>query len=569
MSAERGYEEHVDLTSDTRYVDVTYRGSAVLKSPILNKDTAFTRQERRDLKLSGLLPDHVDDIEAQLLRVQAQMDLKTTDLGRHVYLNGLMDRNVTLFYRYLLDNLEQMVPIIYTPTVAEASRHWSKIFRRSRGLYITPRHRGNMREVLHAREYADRPVVVVTDNERILGIGDQGAGGMGIPIGKLALYTAAAGIHPDRTIPICLDVGTNNEELLADPLYVGYRERRLQGDEYNEFIDEFVAALQDAHPGALLQWEDFSNRTSFSNLQRYRDVLPSFNDDIQGTAAMTVAGLIASGRASNHSISDHRVVILGSGSAGIGIHDQIVAAMVDDGLDSVDAVNRVYVLDSKGLVVDDRDDLTAEKQRIAVHASTISHWSGGPSWNLEAVVAAAKPTALIGVSGQAGAFTESVVRTAAMDIDRPVVMPMSNPTSHAEATPEQIMHWTEGRALVATGSPFPPVNYDGQVHTIGQANNVFIFPGMGLGVVASAAGKVTDGMFLAAAKALADELTDADLKTGALYPSIDRVRHVSRAVALAVFSQAVADSVAPHVDDVEAVLDSEIWSPEYVAYRAV
>ncbi len=565
----RAYEEHFDLTSGTRYVDVSLRGSDVLKSPILNKDTAFTRDERDDLKLSGLLPDHVDGIEAQLQRVQAQMDLKTTDLGRHVYLNSLMDRNVTLFYRYLLDNLEKMVPIIYTPTVAEASRHWSQIFRRSRGLYITPRHRGKIREVLQARYYAERPIVVVTDNERILGIGDQGAGGMGIPIGKLALYTAAAGIHPDRTIPVCLDVGTNNEELLSDPLYVGYREHRLTGDDYDSFIDEFVTALRKAHPGALLQWEDFSNRTSFTNLQRYRDVLPSFNDDIQGTAAMTVAGLIAAGRASHHSISEHRVVILGSGSAGIGIHDHIVAAMVDDGLDSIAALNRVYVLDSKGLVVDSRDDLNPEKHRIAVHASAVADWPGGPVWDLDAVVAGAKPTALIGVSGQAGAFTESVVRSAAMDIDRPVVMPMSNPTSHAEATPEEIMHWTEGRALVATGSPFPPVNYDGQVHTIGQANNVFIFPGMGLGVVASAAGKVTDGMFLAAAKALADELTASDFSAGALYPSIDRVRHVSRAVAIAVFRQAIADGVAPAVTNVEAAIDTEIWAPEYVPYRAV
>lgn len=565
----RDYEDHVDLTSGTRYIDVSTRGSDVLKSPILNKDTAFTRDERRELKLSGLLPDHVDEMEAQLLRVQAQLDLKTTDLGRHIYLNGLMDRNVTLFYRFLIDNLQELVPIMYTPTVAEASRHWSQIFRRSRGLYITPRHRGKIREILQARPYGERPVVVVTDNERILGIGDQGAGGMGIPIGKLALYTAAAGIHPNRTIPVCLDVGTNNEELLRDPLYVGYREPRLRGEEYDSFIDEFVHALVEAHPGALLQWEDFSNRTSFANLQRYRDVLPSFNDDIQGTAAMTVAGLIASGRASNHSISDHRVVILGSGSAGVGIHDHIVAAMMDDGLDPVAALNRVYVLDSKGLVVDSRDDLTAEKQQIAVHAESISDWVGGPVWDLAAVVACAKPTALIGVSGQGGAFTESVVRAAAMDIDRPVVMPMSNPTSHAEATPEQIMHWTEGRALVATGSPFPPVNYDGQVHTIGQANNVFIFPGMGLGVVASAAGRVTDGMFLAAAKALVDELSEADLKAGALYPSIDRVRHVSRAVALAVFRQAIADGVAPAVDDVEAVVDSEIWTPEYVPYRAV
>lgn len=562
------YREATDPATGERYVAVELRGSEVLKSPILNKDTAFPRSEREALRLSGLLPDAVDSFEQQLARVQAQMDLKTTDLGRHIFLSGLLDRNTTLFYRYLLDNLEAMVPIIYTPTVAEASRHWSKIFRRSRGLYITPRQRGAIAQILEARQFGDRPIVVATDNERILGIGDQGAGGMGIPIGKLALYTAAAGIHPDRTIPICLDVGTNNQELLDDPLYVGYRAPRLRGDEYDAFIEEFVVALGEVYPEALLQWEDFANRTSFSNLERYRDRIPSFNDDIQGTAAMAVAGLIAAGRASHHSIAEHRVVILGSGSAGVGIHDYIVDAMVDAGMARDEAVNRVFVLDSKGLVVDSRDDLTTEKKGIAVHASAIARWPGGPMWGLEEVVAQSRPTALIGVSGQAGAFTESIVRTAAADMDRPVVMPLSNPTSHSEATPEQIMHWTEGRALVATGSPFPPVNYDGRTHRIGQANNVFVFPGIGLGVLASRASRVTDGMFLAAAKALAAALTDDDLHAGALYPSIEGVRTVSRAVATAVFTQAIAEGVAADVTDIEATIDAEIWSPEYLPYRA-
>lgn len=564
-----GYVRRVDPVTGERYVEVESRGVAILKSPVLNKDTAFDRRERDELELSGLLPDSVDDIEVQLQRVQAQMDLKTTDLGRHVYLNSLLDRNTTLFFRYLLSNLEALVPIIYTPTVAEASRHWSRIFRRSRGLYITPRHRGAITDILSRRRYGERPIIVVTDNERILGIGDQGAGGMGIPIGKLALYTAAAGIHPDRTIPVCLDVGTDNEGLLADPLYIGYRERRLRGAEYDDFIAEFVAAVTEVHPGGLLQWEDFANRTSFTNLERYRDELPSFNDDIQGTAAMTVAGLIASGRASHHTISDHRVVILGSGSAGVGIHGHIVDAMVDDGLSRHEARNRIFVLDSHGLVIDGRPDLTAIKQSIAVDASAVSGWSGGPDWDLDAVVANGRPTALIGVSGQPGAFTESVVRTAAVDIDRPVIMPLSNPTSLAEVTPEEVMHWTDGRALVATGSPFPPVNYDGRLHRIGQANNVFIFPGMGLGAIAAHATRVTDGMFLAAAKALAAALPEAELAAGALYPAIESVRDVSRAVASAVFAQAVAEGVGKPADDIEAAIDAEIWYPEYQAYRPV
>ena len=565
----RGYKQVVDPVTGDSYIEVESRGSAVLKSAVLNKDLAFSRIERRDLGLSGLLPDTIDDIEVQMDRVQAQMDLKTTDLGRHVYLNGLMDRNVTLFYRYLLSNLEDLVPIIYTPTVAEASRHWSRIFRRSRGLYITPRHRGAMANILTSRSYGDRPIIVATDNERILGIGDQGAGGMGIPIGKLALYTAGAGIHPDRTIPVCLDVGTNNPDLLEDPLYVGYREPRLRGEEYDEFIDEFVTAVKQAHPGALLQWEDFANLTSFDILQRYRDKLPSFNDDIQGTAAMTVAGLIAAGRAANHSIVDHRVVIHGSGSAGVGIHHQIVAAMVDAGLERNAALSRVFVLDSKGLVVDGRDDLTEEKRRIAVDRAHVEGWVGSPPWNLEAVVANVKPTALVGVSGQRGAFTESVVKTVAADIDRPVIMPMSNPTSHAEVTPEEVIHWTNGRALVATGSPFPHVEYDGRVRRVGQANNMFIFPGLGLGTLAARASRITDGMFLAAAKALAAALDDGSLKEGALYPAIDTVRPVSRLVATAVFAQAVAEGVGEAAADIEAAIDAEIWVPEYVPHRPV
>ena len=565
----RGYERMRDPATGEDYVGVAMRGTEVLKTPILNKASAFDRRERAELELAGLLPDSVDDVKVQMARVQAQMDLKTTDLGRHIYLNGLMDRNTTLFYRYLVDHLEELVPIIYTPTVAQASLHWSRIFRRSRGLYITPRHRVRMADILRRRAYGDRPIIVATDNERILGIGDQGAGGMGIPIGKLALYTAGAGIHPDRTVPVCLDVGTNNEELLADPLYVGYRHYRLRGPEYDDFIAEFVAAVQEVFPGALLQWEDFANLTSFRNLERFRNELPSFNDDIQGTAAMAVAGLLAAGRASRRSIVDEQVVILGAGSAGIGIHDLIVAAMVAAGLDRREAVNQVFVLDSKGLVVDGRDDLTPAKQSVAVDRAAISGWPGSSLSDLESVVVNARPTALVGVSGQHGAFTEGVVRAAAAAIDRPVIMPMSNPTSHAEATPEQVIHWTDGRALVATGSPFAPVEYDGRSRRVGQANNMFIFPGMGLGALASKATTITDGMFLAAAKALAAALPDGDLDAGALYPHINSVRAVSRAVATAVFAQAVAEGVGDPTDDVDAAIEAEIWFPEYVPYRAV
>jgi malate dehydrogenase (oxaloacetate-decarboxylating) len=558
----------VDHETGGSYLPVSKRGDAILHDPFLNKGEAFSRDERRAFGLRGLLPDHVASIEEQLRRVRVQFDLKNTELGKNIYLNGLMDRNETLFYRFIMENLEETVPVIYTPTVASACSHWSRIYRTAHGIYITPRDRGRVAEVLLARPVEQPPVIVVTDNERILGIGDQGAGGMGIPIGKLALYTAAAGIHPARCIPVSIDVGTNNAELLEDPLYIGYRESRLRGEEYADLIEEFVQAVKEVFPGALLQWEDFANLNSFHNLDTYRKALPSFNDDIQGTAAMVVGGLIAATRRIGGKLTEHRVVIAGSGSAGFGIREQIAHAMEADGLDLDEARNRIHVLDSRGLVVDDRPYLTDVKRRLAVSHDVVGDWEDidDPPSLLD-VVENFQPSVLIGVSGIAGLFTEDVVRDVGSHIERPIVMPLSNPTSHAEATPANVLRWTDGRAIVATGSPFSPVEYDGVVHRIGQANNVFVFPGMGLGVITVRAREVTNRMFLAAANALADCTSPELLETGQIFPDISEVRAVSRSVAIAVAAEAIAEDLAEPVDDLEAAIDAEMWEPAYIPFK--
>jgi malic enzyme len=560
----------IDPDTGERYLPVTARGSELLKNPLLNKGTAFTREERDAFDLVGLLPDHVSTIEEQLDRVANQIHYKVGEMDKNIYLNGLLDRNETLFYRFLIENLEAMVPIIYTPTVALTCRHWSRIFRRARGIYVTPRDRGRVLATLQCRPKESKAVVVVTDNERILGIGDQGAGGMGIPIGKLALYAAAAGIHPTRCIPISLDVGTNNPELLADPLYVGYRQPRLRGAEYDELVAEFVAAVQHAFPGSLLQWEDFSNKTSFANLHRYRERILSFNDDIQGTAAMVVAGLMAATNHIGSKISDQRIVIVGAGSAGIGIRDQIATAMVDEGAARREAEARILTLDSRGLIVEGRPDLPPDKQRLAVSIEAVKDWQiDDHPIDLRDVVRNARASVLIGVSGVPGVFTEEMMRRMALHAARPIIMPLSNPTSHAEVTPASAIEWTDGRAIVATGSPFPDVHYDDRRYSIGQANNVFVFPGIGLGALTVGAHHISDRMFLAASRALASTLRPELIESGQIFPSISEVRATSREVALAVAHQAVADGLADPIPDIEEQVGAAMWFPEYLPYRPV
>jgi malate dehydrogenase (oxaloacetate-decarboxylating) len=559
-----------DTATGQMYLPIAKRGDALLNDEFLNKGDAFSHDERSMFGLCGMLPDHVATIDEQLLRVRVQFDSKIRDIDKNVYLNALMDRNETLFYRFVEDNLQEVVPIIYTPVVAKTCSHWSRIYRMAHGLYITPRDRGRIAELLLARPVEQPPVIVVTDNERILGIGDQGAGGMGIPIGKLALYTAAAGIHPSRCIPISIDVGTNNSELLEDPLYVGYREPRLRGQEYDDLIDEFVDAVRSVFPGALLQWEDFANRTSFDNLARHRKRITSFNDDIQGTAAMVVGGLIAATRSVGTPFSEHTVVIVGAGSAGHGIREQIALVMAADGMDIEDAKRKIYVLDSRGLVTSDRAILSGIKRDLATPVELVADWEDEENpYSLINVVTNVQPSVLIGVSGTPGLFTEEVIRAMAKNCDRPIVLPLSNPTSHTEVTPSNAIRWTDGRAIVATGSPFAPVEFDGEVHRVGQANNVFIFPGMGLGVITVKAREVTDGMFLAAARALADKTDPELVLLGQIFPNIDDVRDVSRSVAMAVARAAIDEGVADQLDDIEEAIDTEMWTAEYLPYRQV
>lgn len=557
------YQPAIDAVTGEVYVPVAQRGRALLQQPLLNKGTAFTAEERDQLHIRGLLPNHVATLEEQVARGLDQLEHKETDLQRHIYLAGLQDRNETLFYRLVMDNLERTVPLIYTPTVADACRHWSQIFRRARGLYITPDDRGSIEHLLRNTTMTEAAVIVVTDNERILGIGDQGAGGMGIPIGKLALYTAGAGIHPSLCLPVSLDVGTDNEALLDDPLYLGYAGHRLRGDEYWSLVDEFVSAVRKVFPAAILQWEDFANRTSFRHLDKYREVLPSFNDDIQGTAAMVVAGLFAALRPQGASITDQRVVIAGAGSAGFGIATLIRAAMERAGSSRQEAHRRILMTDSRGLILAGREGVDDRKARFAAPPSVYSEWAGSDVPDLETTVAGFEPSVLIGVTGRPETFTPRMIDVMAGAHDQPIIMPLSNPTSFSEARPAKILEWSQGRALVATGSPFDAV--DGQI--IGQANNVFVFPGIGLGAVVSRARGITDRMLLAAADALADAVPRERRRAGGLFPDITDVRQVSLAVARAVIDAAVADGVAEPLIDPAAAVERASWVPVYHPYR--
>ena len=562
------FQPVIDAITGELYLPVAERGTRVLKEPLLNKGTAFTTEERDALGITGLLPSHVSTLEEQVERAVDQLHAKEDPLQKHIYLAGLQDRNETLFYRLVIDHLTEMVPLIYTPTVAQACRHWSRIFRRARGLYITPDDRGEIDRVLMNRGFTEAAVVVVTDNERILGIGDQGAGGMGIPIGKLALYTAGAGIHPSLCLPISLDVGTDNEELLEDPLYLGYRRPRLRGEEYWTLVDELVEAVSRIYPASLIQWEDFANRTSFRHLEAYRDVVPSFNDDIQGTAAMVVGGLYAAMRLTGGALAEQRIVIAGAGSAGIGIGRLIRAAMRDDGLTAAAARSRIVMTDSRGLVYEGREGVDDRKAEFAAQPSVTGSWGwSGDHLDLEEVVGHFRPTILIGVTGRPGTFTRTMIEVMAETTEHPIVMPLSNPTDFTEAEPADVLAWSGGRAVVATGSPFDDVALDDERRVIGQANNVFIFPGVGLGAIVSRSPAVTDAMFLAAARALAAAVGDDLLKRGALYPPITAVRDVSRGVAAAVVGEAADAGLVDRPADLDAALNRAVWDPFYLPYR--
>jgi malate dehydrogenase (oxaloacetate-decarboxylating) len=536
-------------------------GQNLLDNPLLNKGSAFPENERRKFGLLGLLPLHSSTMEEQLARTYENYKRKETDLERYVFLTALQDRNETLFYRLLQEHVTEMMPTIYTPTVGEGCRQYSHVFRRPRGLYISFPHRHQIRALLDNAPTKDVEVIVVTDGERILGLGDLGVGGMGIPIGKLSLYSLCAGIHPGATLPIMLDVGTDNRELLDDPLYLGWRHERVRGADYDEFIEAFVEAVKEKFPGVLLQWEDFSKHNAARLLERYRDRLCTFNDDIQGTGAVTVAGLLAAMKVLGSELGKQRIVILGAGSSAIGICDQIVSAIVHEGYTRDAAKEKLWLIDSKGLVHDGRVDLDNSKKKYARSGGSIDLSGSG----FLDVVKHVHPTVLIGTSGQRGAFTEEVVRELAGHVDRPVIFPLSNPTSKSEATPEDLLNWTDGRALIATGSPFPPVGHNGRLIRIGQCNNAFIFPGVGLGVIASGASRVTDAMFTAAARVLSKfspALNDAD---DPLFPPLEAVREISYQVALAVGTEAVrAGLSSASLTSLESMVANKMWTPRYV-----
>ena len=536
------------------------RGVKLLHDPVRNKGTAFTAAERELLGLQGLLPPRVCSAAEQEQRVLEILRNKTSDLERYIALVSLQDRNETLFYRVVTNHIEEIMPLIYTPTVGKACQQFSHIYRRPRGLYISLQEHGRVREILNNWPHQDPRVIVVTDGERILGLGDLGAAGMGIPIGKLSLYTACAGIHPTHCLPVTLDVGTNNEDFLNDPLYLGLERRRERGEAYDELVDEFISAVQEHFPNALVQLEDFGNRNAFRLLAKYRDQLCLFDDDIQGTGAVALAGLLGALRLNGGDLANQRVLFYGAGQAGIGIGSTIVAAMSEQGLSTDEAYANCWLFDSQGLVVAARDTLPEQKRPFAHDHAQIADFS--------AAVAAIKPTAIIGCAGQPGVFSEQIIKAMAQLNERPIVFALSNPTANAECSAEQAYQWSNGTAIFASGSPFPPVSLGNQTLVPGQGNNAYIFPGVGLGAVVSGATRVTDEMFLAAARVLAGEVSEEDLGLGRVYPSLARIREVSALIAAEVAGIAFRRGLARREQpaDIMALVRSSMFQPVYPHY---
>ncbi len=535
-------------------------GMAWLQNPLLNKGSAFTERERDALDLRGLLPPHVHSQDEQVLRVMTNFRKKPDQLEQYVHLIALQDRNEALFYRVVMDHLEEMMPIIYTPTVGRACQEFGSLYRRPRGLYISANDRGHIDRLLRHWPHQDVRVIVVTDGERILGLGDLGAYGMGIPIGKLSLYTACAGVHPASCLPITIDVGTDNDNLRETVLYTGIRQKRLRGAEYDALIDEFIQAATKRWPKVLVQFEDFANTNAFRLLHKYRSQVCCFNDDIQGTASVTLAGILSAMRITQGRLADQRILFFGAGEAGIGIGDLIATALEHEGLSATEARHRCWFVDSKGLVVKSRNDL-------AHHKLPYAHEHPGCA-DLVQAIRTLKPTVLIGVSGTPRAFTEPVVQAMTQCNPRPVVFALSNPTSKAECTAEEAYAWSDGKAIFASGSPFPSVTYQGKTFVPGQGNNAYIFPGVGLGVVACEARRVTNSMFYKAAKSLAAQVEASDLELGRIYPSLKRIREVSAGIALAVAEEAYHLKLAnlPRPDDLSALIRSEMYDPTYEEY---
>jgi len=556
-------------TESKRPVKLTYSGSSLLSVPLLNKGCAFSEQERHDFNLMGLLPQRYETIEQQTSRAYKQFSSFDKDINKHIYLRAIQDENETLFYRLLNDYLEEMMPIIYTPVVGEACERFSDIYRHPRGIFISYSQRDHIDDILENVDKNNVKVIVVTDGSRILGLGDQGVGGMGIPIGKLSLYTICGGVSPAYTLPIMLDVGTNNDELLNDPYYLGWQHPRIEQSQYDEFLDLFITAVQKKWPEVLLQFEDFNQTNALPLLNRYRDKICCFNDDIQGTAAVTVGTLLAASYAKNERLRDQVIVFAGAGAAGCGIAEQIVAQMCSEGLDESQARQQVFMIDRMGLLTQGME--LPEFQQAFAHPTERVE-----AWNVDAedyislldVVTHAKPTVLIGVSGQSGLFNESLIKIMAANCDRPIVLPLSNPSRQIEATPEDLLIWTEGKAIIATGSPFDPIEFNDNIYPIPQCNNSYIFPAFGLAVLAGKVSRISDEMLIAASERLAAESPMVKTGEGALLPPLSDIAALSKEIAFAIAKIGQVQNVAPLLSDEELkrAIETQFWSPEYREY---
>ncbi len=552
-------------------VEIDTDGMELLHNPVLNKGTAFTADERKLFRIDGYLPSAVSTLDQQVDRRYEGFAGKGTDLEKYIYLRSLQDRNETLFYALLLKHLGEMIPIVYTPTVGLACQMFSHIFRFTRGVFLSPDNISHIDEILNSLPYRNIEMIVATDSEGILGLGDQGVGGMGIPVGKLSLYTGGAGIHPANCLPVTLDVGTDNEELLSDPLYLGIRKNRIRGEEYLSFVDRFVQGVKRNFPDAVLQWEDFSKQNAFTLLDKYRDEMPSFNDDIQGTGAVVLAGIKGALRVSNTILTDQIFAILGAGAGGIGVARQIHRGLVANGLTPEDARKRIYVLDSRGVVHEGREGVDEYKKEFSREAEFARGWSleGSDQVTLLDLVRSAGITVLIGLSGVGSAFSEEIVGAMAENAERPVIFPLSNPTIFTEAAPEDIYRWTDGKAIVATGSPFPDVKFGEKTFTVGQGNNVFIFPGVGLGALTVGASVITDDMITVAAKRLSEIIPQAHLDINCVYPHPQELREVCIEIAVAVAGKAMEQGVARKPvdqDHLKEYIRSRMWSPKYARY---
>ena len=558
------------MPQSQRPLYIPYAGPSLLETPLLNKGSAFSKEERGSFNLTGLLPPRFESIDEQAERAYRQYSCFKTNINKHIYLRAIHDNNETLFFKLVQSNLAEMLPIIYTPTVGDACEQFSDIYRSSRGLFISYEDRFNIDDMLRNATKNKVKVIVVTDGERVLGLGDQGIGGMGIPIGKLSLYTACGGISPAHTLPVMLDVGTNNQKLLDDPMYMGARHKRIDQDSYDEFLELFISAVKRRWPTVLLQFEDFAQPNAMPLLQRYKDRICCFNDDIQGTASVTVGTLLAACRSKGSKLSEQRVAFVGAGSAGCGIAEQIISQMMNEGLCAEQARSQVFMVDRFGLLTQGMEGLRDFQQKLVQSNEAIAEWDmAGEFASLVEVMHGAKPDILIGVSGQAGLFTEKVITAMKSHCEMPIIFPLSNPSRQVEATPSQVINWTQGQVIIATGSPFDPIEYQGKTFPIAQCNNSYIFPGVGLAVVAANISRITDDMLQVASETLAAASPLANEESDELLPPLTSIAQLSRDIAFAIAKVAYKQGLALEVTDDEllAKIEQNFWKPEYRQYR--